>query len=64
MVTVAMGRDMRTKGGHGREKKSSNHQPFLGTSQYSWEYGTGKFATGPPVILGPQLDGATGYFEG
>ena len=23
----------------------------LGTGQYLWEYGTGKFATGPPVIL-------------
>ena len=23
----------------------------LGTGQYFWEYGTGKFATGPPVIL-------------
>ena len=36
----------------------------LRTGQYLWEYGTGKFATGPRVILGPQLDGATGYFEG
>ena len=37
---------------------------LLGTGQYLWEYGTGKFATGPPVILVLQLDGATGYFEG
>ena len=32
--------------------------------EYLWEYRTGKFATGPPVILFLQLDGATGYFEG
>ena len=37
--------------------------PIKGTSQYLWEYGTGKFATGPPVNFVPQLDGATGYFE-
>ena len=32
--------------------------------QYLWEYGTGKFATGPLVIFVPHLDGAFGYFEG
>ena len=37
--------------------------PIKGTSQYLWEYGTGKFATGPPVNFVTQLDGATGYFE-
>ena len=37
---------------------------ILGSGQYLWEYGTGKFATGPRVILVLQLDGATGYFEG
>ena len=36
---------------------------LLGTGQYLWEYGTGKFATGPLVIFVPHLDGATGYFE-
>ena len=35
----------------------------VGTGQYLGEYGTGKFATGPPVILILQLNGATGYFE-
>ena len=35
---------------------------LLGTGQYLWEYGTGKFATGPPVILVLQLDRATAYF--
>ena len=34
----------------------------FGTGQYLWQYGTGKFATGPPVILSLQLDGATTYF--
>ena len=32
---------------------------LFGTVQYSWE-----FATGPPFILGHQLYGAIGYFEG
>ena len=36
----------------------------LGTKQYLWEYGTGKIATRPPVIMVLQLDGASGYFEG
>ena len=36
----------------------------LGTGQYLWEYGTGKFATGPPVILTLCSNGATNYFEG
>ena len=35
----------------------------LGTGQYLWEYGTGKFATGPLVILTLRSNGATGYFE-
>ena len=35
----------------------------LGTGQYLWHYGTGKFATGPPVIFVPQLDRAIGYFD-
>ena len=37
---------------------------LLGTGQYLWEYGTGKFATGPPVILTLRSNGATDYFEG
>ena len=37
---------------------------IIWTSQYLWEYGPGKFAMGPPVILSLQLDGATGYFDG
>ena len=36
----------------------------LGTGQYLWEYGTGKFATGPRIILVLQLAGASVYFEG
>ena len=27
------------------------------------EYGTGKFAAGPPVIFAHLVDGAIGYFE-
>ena len=52
------------------KKISASLDPFawildpLGTGQYLWEYGTGKFATGSPVILILQLNGATGYFEG
>ena len=46
------------------ENKWFCHTLLLGTRQYLWEYGTGKFATGPPVILCLQLNGATGYFEG
>ena len=35
----------------------------LGTGQYLWEYGTGKFSMGPPVIFTLRSNGATGYFE-
>ena len=39
------------------------HRVTLRDRSISREYRTGKFATGPLVILGLQLDGATGYFE-
>ena len=39
------------------------HSTDLGTGQYLWEYGTGKWATGPPFIFTLRSNGATGYFE-